>query len=69
MLYDNTQFILLLAKYCKINNEKYFKDKLEQTVEFLRLEFLNKDKLLGSAYDADSEGLSLIHIWRCRRRG
>ena len=56
MLYDNTQFILLLAKYCKINNEKYFKDKLEQTVEFLRLEFLNKDKLLGSAYDADSEG-------------
>ena len=56
MLYDNTQFILLLAKYCKINNENYFKDKLEQTIDFLRLEFLNKDKLLGSAYDADSEG-------------
>jgi len=56
MLYDNTQFILLLAKYCKIDNENYFKDKLLQTIEFLRLEFLNKDKLLGSAYDADSEG-------------
>ena len=56
MLYDNTQFILLLSKYCKINNEKYFKDKLEQTVEFLKKDFLNEDKLLGSAYDADSEG-------------
>jgi uncharacterized protein YyaL (SSP411 family) len=56
MLYDNTQFILLLSKYCKINNDKYFKEKLEQTIEFLRTEFLNDDKLLGSAYDADSEG-------------
>ena len=27
-----------------------------ETIEFLRSEFLNKDKLLGSAYDADSEG-------------
>ena len=56
MLYDNTQFILILSKYCKINSDKYFKEKLEQTVEFLRTEFLNKDKLLGSAYDADSDG-------------
>ena len=56
MLYDNVQFILLLSKYCKIDNQKYFKEKLEQTIEFLRVEFLNKDKLLGSAYDADGEG-------------
>ncbi len=56
MLYDNSQFILLLSKYCKINDDKYFKEKLEQTVEFLNKDFLNKDNLLGSAYDADSEG-------------
>ena len=56
MLYDNAQFILLLSKYCKINNENYFKEKLEQTIEFLNKEFLNEDQLLGSAYDADSEG-------------
>ncbi len=56
MLYDNTQFILLLAKYCKINTENYFKEKLSQTIDFLNKEFLNKDGLLGSAYDADSEG-------------
>ena len=56
MLYDNAQFILLLSKYCKIENTNYFKEKLEQTIDFLRVEFINKDKLLGSAYDADSEG-------------
>ena len=56
MLYDNVQFILLLSKYCKLNDKKYFKEKLEQTIEFLKKDFLNDDKLLGSAYDADSEG-------------
>ena len=56
MLYDNVQFILLLSKYCKINSEIYFKRKLEQTLEFLKKEFLNKEGFLGSAYDADSEG-------------
>ena len=56
MLYDNTQFILLLSKYCKINKDEYFRDKLEQTVQFIKKEFLNKNELLGSAYDADSDG-------------
>ncbi len=56
MLYDNTQFILLLSKYCKIDSQNYFKEKLKQTIEFLKKEFLNDDQLLGSAYDADSEG-------------
>tara|TARA_B100001059_G_scaffold218206_1_gene238185 strand:+ start:66 stop:1796 length:1731 start_codon:yes stop_codon:yes gene_type:complete len=56
MLYDNTQFILLLSKYCKINNESYYRYKLEQTVEFLKKNFVNKEGFLGSAYDADSDG-------------
>ena len=56
MLYDNTQFVLLLSKYCKINLDNYFKEKLEQTIEFLKKNFLNKEGFLGSAYDADSEG-------------
>jgi len=56
MLYDNSQFILLLAKYCKINNDQYYKDKLEQTINFLNKNFLNSDGFLGSALDADSEG-------------
>ncbi len=56
MLYDNTQFILLLSKYCKINSDSYFKGKLEQTIEFLKKNFLNKEGFLGSAFDADSDG-------------
>ncbi len=56
MLYDNVQFILLLSKYCKINSKKYFKDKLEQTINFLKNNFINQEGFLGSAYDADSEG-------------
>ena len=57
MLYDNTQFILLLSKYCKIQSDFYFKAKLEQTIEFLKKEFTNKEGFLGSAYDADSDGV------------
>ena len=56
MLYDNSQFILLLSKYCKINPENYFKEKLQQTIEFLKKNFLNDEGFFGSAYDADSEG-------------
>ena len=56
MLYDNTQFVLLLSKYCKINKDEYFRYKLNQTIQFIKKEFLNKNGLLGSAYDADSDG-------------
>ena len=56
MLYDNTQLILLISKYCKINSDNYFKHKLEQTIDFLRNSFVNKEGFFGSAYDADSDG-------------
>jgi uncharacterized protein YyaL (SSP411 family) len=56
MLYDNIQFVLLLSKYCKLDQSSYYKKKLEQTIEFLKKDFLNKEGLLGSAYDADSDG-------------
>ena len=57
MLYDNTQFILLLSKYCKIKSDDYFKEKLQQTINFLLKNFINKEGFLGSAYDADSDGV------------
>ena len=56
MLYDNTQFILLVSKYCKIKSDIYYKDKLEQTIEFLKNNFQNQDGFFGSALDADSDG-------------
>ena len=57
MLYDNAQFIILLSKYCKIKSDTYFKAKLEQTVEFLKKNFINQEGFFGSAYDADSDGI------------
>ena len=56
MLYDNSQFILLLSKYCKITPEIYYINKLEHPIEFLKKNFLNHEGFLGSAYDADSDG-------------
>ena len=57
MLYDNAQFIILLSKYCKIKSDTYYKAKLEQTVEFLKKDFINREGFFGSAYDADSDGI------------
>jgi len=57
MLYDNAQFVLLLSKYLKIKKDKYFERKIIQTINFINKCFINpENKLLGSAYDADSEG-------------
>ena len=57
MLYDNAQFVLLLSKFLKVEKNEYFEKKLVQTVEFINKNFTNlENKLLGSAYDADSEG-------------
>ena len=58
MLYDNVQFVSILSKYLKINSDKYFIHKIEQTINFLKGNFTNREGngLLGSAYDADSEG-------------
>ena len=58
MLYDNLQFILLLTKYNKIKPDNYFIQKIKQSTEFLLNNFISKDNgLLGTAYDADSEGI------------
>ncbi len=58
MLYDNLQFLLLLAKFTKIKPENYFIQKTKQTAEFLQNNFISKvSGLLGTAYDADSEGV------------
>ncbi len=58
MLYDNIQFIFLLSKFLKIKSNKYFLRKVKQTTNFLIKNFLSKEtNLLGTAYDADSEGI------------
>ena len=58
MLYDNIQFISLLSKYLKIKPNEYFLKKIKQTTGFLLKNFISKkSNLLGSAFDADSDGV------------
>tara|TARA_B110000027_G_C16103325_1_gene294108 strand:- start:539 stop:2092 length:1554 start_codon:yes stop_codon:yes gene_type:complete len=58
MLYDNAQFVLLLTKYLKVEKNEYFEKKIIQTIDFINKNFTNlENKLLGSAYDADSDGI------------
>ncbi len=57
MLYDNILFVRTLNNYLVNKQDKKLNNKLIQTINFIDNEFLNDKNLLGSAYDADSEGI------------
>jgi len=64
MLYDNIQYIDLMSKFYQKTKNNYFKKKLIQTIDFINKEFKNSEKLYGSAYDADSEGIEgKYYVW------
>ena len=65
MLYDNILFVRLLNFYVENTKNKYFESKLVQSINFIHKEFSNEDNLLGSAYDADSEGIEgKYYVWK-----
>jgi len=64
MLYDNILFVNLLGEFYSLEPDEYYKSKLIQTVEFVNKYFKNKNNLLGSAYDADSDDVEGKHyVW------
>ena len=65
MLYDNIQYVNLLNNYLSNKENNYLNKKLKQTVKFINSEFLVKNNLLGSAYDADSDGIEgKYYVWK-----
>ena len=65
MLYDNIQYVNLLNNYLSNKENNYLKQKLIQTIKFINSEFIVKNNLLGSAYDADSDGIEgKYYVWK-----
>ena len=57
MLYDNVQFVSLIANFLKIKKDDYYIKKVKQTTNFIINNFTtDENNLLGSAFDADSDG-------------
>ncbi len=64
MLYDNAQLIALYSEAYRYFKDGFYKTIVEETIQFLDLEFLSAEGAYYSAMDADSEGVEgKYYIW------
>ena len=64
MLYDNAQMISLLSKAFKITEFDVYKNRAEETFQFLRAQMRNAEGGYYAAMDADTEGSEgMYYLW------
>lgn len=57
MLYDNALMLEAMAKAYAVTKDKYYRNKIQQTIDFLSKEMMVDQEVWGAALDADSEGV------------
>lgn len=65
MLYDNAQLLSLYAEASAVTQDKYYKEAVYETFDWLKREMLDAQGAWYSAIDADSEGVEgKFYVWR-----
>ena len=64
MLYDNAQLIGILNSFWQLTKKEAYKNKIYETVDWLKKDMLDCSAAFYSSYDADSEGVEgKYYVW------